>query len=174
LNLNLRGLTSNLRVTVNGVQEGPKISPLVNNDGIYRTKEYDLNSYLGQSLNLCLEGQHIIPVQDDPQSGSPGDNTFLDNIEIIMELNSGLNNALNDSDVHLYPNPGRSYINLVVNNSKSTEMIYEVRDLNGKLLMTNSVIDNPRIDISTLSSGMYLLNVLNGNSKIVKKFTVSE
>ncbi|MFC2120352.1 T9SS type A sorting domain-containing protein, partial [Bacteroidota bacterium] len=75
----------------------------------------------------------------------------------------------------VYPNPTNGMINIVVNNAKQSDLIIEMRDVQGQLIYSNSVIAvlNHRevIDIN-LAKGMYFLSVNDGSDIRVKKVIV--
>jgi hypothetical protein len=69
----------------------------------------------------------------------------------------------------LYPNPANQILNISL---VSTEMekIIEVFDLNGKLVMTEKVMqNNAELDISTLPGGLYLIKVTTKDGTLLSK-----
>lgn len=74
-------------------------------------------------------------------------------------------------DVKAYPNPAKSFVN--VDTSQLTNVSLQVLDMNGKVLMNNLPKSNPKIDVSTLPPGMYIIKVNSDQgtktTKIVKQ-----
>jgi hypothetical protein len=67
-----------------------------------------------------------------------------------------------------YPNPATDFINLSDNVSMRS---FEIVDLNGRVIKSAKLdnVTEESVDISSLASGMYLLNVETDNGKVSKK-----
>lgn len=72
-----------------------------------------------------------------------------------------IHDAFASYEVNLYPNPSSSFINLSIANWKSDQSImYQLCDLNGKILNSNSVVDKTTvIDVQHLADAQYFLYV---------------
>lgn len=68
----------------------------------------------------------------------------------------------NDSKVDFYPNPAKNYIQI---NEKDKDLLINVYDASGKLVITSKLVDN-RIDISHLTKGNYIANFINKKGEI--------
>lgn len=82
------------------------------------------------------------------------------------------------SNLSVFPNPTRGQLIIRAAGLKSATGSYKVMDLNGRVLTTREIetvsgILNERVDISSLASGMYILEVTAGEAvsrrKIVKE-----
>jgi Metallo-peptidase family M12B Reprolysin-like/Secretion system C-terminal sorting domain/Bacterial pre-peptidase C-terminal domain/Fibronectin type III domain len=74
--------------------------------------------------------------------------------------------------VKIYPNPVSNVLNVSVLGGISAKASLQVTDLNGKIVLTQNLINNPQsIDISRLAKGVYLIKVDNGGKEISGKFT---
>lgn len=80
--------------------------------------------------------------------------------------------------VSLYPNPTADFVNLSISNASQNEVLVELYDLNGKLILVKNYILNDgnlttSFDLTALSSGIYDLRITNNSSssnyKIVRK-----
>jgi hypothetical protein len=77
--------------------------------------------------------------------------------------------------MHLYPNPASNYITVDVDRTNGTSGVLEILTLEGRVLISEQVAgrQNVCIDMSTLSSGIYLCRYTTGTSsktaKIVKQ-----
>ncbi len=81
------------------------------------------------------------------------------------------------SNVSLYPNPSSSNLNVNVNAAKGGIATVSVYDLAGRVLSTNvlsvSVGENiSSVDVSSLASGSYILNVSMNGETVNKSFSV--
>jgi beta-glucanase (GH16 family) len=71
------------------------------------------------------------------------------------------------SSISIYPNPSNNEV--VVKNNYNTLTAYCITSLQGKEVLNGSLNStNNRLDISSLSSGIYILNVAGDQVKIVK------
>ncbi len=79
-------------------------------------------------------------------------------------------NELEEGNINIYPNPTSSFINLDLPDNQ--EWVVTILDFTGKDVLMQ-LVDNKRVDISALPSGMYMLQIqseeLVYTTKIVKK-----
>ncbi len=76
----------------------------------------------------------------------------------------------NRTEFSLYPNPASDFI-LVNATFAETLQHVEIYDVTGKLKMTTPLFSGQRtIDIATLESGVYLVAVVSGSQRTVKRF----
>ena len=76
---------------------------------------------------------------------------------------------IHKSDIKVFPNPANSIINI---NSKVLVDRVEVYDILGKLMFSESK-NTKNLDVSSLKSGLYILNIYSESYKIVKKIVVN-
>jgi hypothetical protein len=67
----------------------------------------------------------------------------------------------------VYPNPAANY--LVIEANASMEAQYQISDVNGKLLLSDTIESLKPIDITTLQSGFYLVNIITNQGKATYK-----
>jgi hypothetical protein len=67
----------------------------------------------------------------------------------------------------LYPNPAANYV--VIETSISEEAHYQIMDVNGKLLLSDTIESLKPIDISTLQGGFYMVNIITHQGKATYK-----
>ncbi len=84
-------------------------------------------------------------------------------ISTLAETNS--NEAL--TSISLYPNPTRDVLNIETNSS--TKLNYTVINYLGQVVKTGS-IENNILNVSNLNSGIYILEVNDGQKSVTKKF----
>jgi len=93
----------------------------------------------------------------------------------IADYNNGLvilyntsNLDINDNTFEkesfiLYPNPARDQFSIKTNISENCH--FELTDINGKVLLSENLINMKPIDISQLHAGMYFVTIAYGNTK---------
>jgi len=82
-----------------------------------------------------------------------------------------------DFDLTVYPNPARDVVNVVYSGSEAVNLQVIIYDLLGRNVYQNNFEsqNSVQIDVTSLTSGTYLLNIIDGNSgvsttkKIVKQ-----
>ncbi len=78
-------------------------------------------------------------------------------------------NSSTISSFEIYPNPATDYINLKNVNPNSKLFVY---DVTGKLVLQSTITENT-INIGSLYSGLYIIQVRDGNNtyygKLIKK-----
>ena len=84
-----------------------------------------------------------------------------------ITMTSGLKELL-DSKITLYPNPANQFVTI---ESEKNEFIYQLMDLNGRVISMNKTFSKMHmIDISILSKGIYQVAITDGMNKIIKQF----
>ncbi|NLB48651.1 MAG: T9SS type A sorting domain-containing protein, partial [Erysipelotrichia bacterium] len=72
-----------------------------------------------------------------------------------------------------YPNPASEYLNIELNQHLSDEI--QIYDVCGKLLISKAINSNhTQINIADLEQGMYILNVLKSDRKVLSLRFVKE
>jgi hypothetical protein len=77
-----------------------------------------------------------------------------------------VDNFTKETEVVLYPNPVERVLNISMPNN--TKFFYTIFSLLGQPLKSDEV--TPEINVSNLTSGMYILEIKDGEKSIVKKF----
>ena len=88
---------------------------------------------------------------------------------------SGMNNEKVKSDfINIFPNSSNEVINLVFNEQIPSGLTLNIFDLNGKMVLNKTILSkNEKLNISTFSAGLYLLNCLSNNQLLCSaKFIV--
>ena len=131
------------------------------------TGESSMNTYGGrQALDINdIDGDGIIDLLVAPTlSDGSGKVVWYKNHFPILSVNENI-----ELDFSVYPNPATSIINI---NSKSTILKTEIYNVLGQLVLSNS--NENRIDISSLSKGIYYIKIQDENEnfgleKIINK-----
>jgi len=107
----------------------------------------------------------ILFTLESSDNGSYGMNTPA--YFCIDDLKYSILTSLDGNDdikFSVFPNPTTNYLNL----SKNVDS-YSIFDLNGKKILESNNYNGSSIDVSFLTSGIYLLNVISGeNTKSIK------
>ena len=100
--------------------------------------------------------------------GDEGSKMLIDNVSIYDKSTLSTDNYVSDyKKISAYPNPTSDYINFLGLNEKEEFTIF---NLTGKRVLKGELQENERIDIRTLTSGIYLLKTEKGRTlKIIKK-----
>jgi len=125
---------------------------------------------------------------DFENTGTAGDWTlrvtdfFLGNVGVINSWSIDICSAefldsedFSQNSFTLYPNPARGFVTLQFNQI-TQEANVEIYDLNGRLVKQeklNNLSQAQNLNINDLNSGIYLVQVIQNNSKTVKKLIVN-
>lgn len=88
--------------------------------------------------------------------------------ELIINVELLNNPSFNSYDIELFPNPTSDFLNIKFK-FKGDEEVY-IFDLNGKFLIQNTFIEDNKINVSSLTSGIYYLLIKRYNEIIFKEF----
>ncbi|MBB6371910.1 S8/S53 family peptidase [Chryseobacterium shigense] len=72
-------------------------------------------------------------------------------------------------EIKIYPNPATGYITIHSNEGK--KMDFEMINMQGRTIKKGSVSAGEKIDISDLLTGQYLINIIEGQRRVIEKFT---
>jgi uncharacterized surface protein with fasciclin (FAS1) repeats len=93
------------------------------------------------------------------------DGVLLPNLTSIEESNN--------LNVMVYPNPAANMLNVTLNSNELFNLT--ITDLNGKQILAERISNiSNMIDISNLSSGMYLLRIANSNVQSTTKIQITK
>ena len=134
----------------------------------WRNETVSLASYSGQS-NVLVRFKG---------TSAYGNNLYVDNINVSAAAGVEENNLVNN--VTVYPNPASNNasvdFNLTSDNNVSIVLVNTV----GQLIMSenlgnmNTGIHTYQMDASSLSNGLYFLNITVGNNTITKKVAINK
>jgi hypothetical protein len=100
---------------------------------------------------------------------SSGLNTMINapiNAGQRIQINTALNNLQNNYAVEIYPNPVKNQLNISYDKSIFTD--FEIYNSTGKIILNGKL--NERIDISSLSGGIYYIRMIGNKGLEVFKF----
>ena len=140
-------------------------------DGTQNTwvREYiNLSDFLGKKILLRFQLISDMYTQRDGY--------FLDEVSVVrrgIPNNTGISNSQNPS-ISIQPNPAQDYIHILINNVHTEGIIqYDIKDITGRTVYNIQSEDPVKtIEISGLSPGIYILNLIIDDKKIMEKFIV--
>lgn len=145
-------------------------------DGTQKIKESGTTNSEWQYKKYTLTaGEHILKWEySKDQSQSSGEDCVrIDDVRLPHKASCvGLENQTALTDINIYPNPAKDYV--VINNLKGENQI-TIIDLNGRMrYYQNSSFNQVEINLEGLESGIYNLNIINGNNISTKKLIIAE
>lgn len=92
----------------------------------------------------------------------------VDNVSIAPTVLAVADNQL-ASNVSIFPNPASNVVNVSADKSQINNIT--ITDLNGRIVKQNTVnnLSKVELNISDLSSGVYMMNVKSNNGSVTKK-----
>ena len=141
-------------------------------DGTQNTwvREYiDLSDWLGKKIQLRFR------LVTDNYTNRDG--FYIDDISVIRQgitSSAGINGSV-ESTLSIQPNPARNYIELRWKDiQESSPVLYEIKDITGRIMYSAyAVNENTILDISSYAPGVYIINVIAGEKKLIQKFVVN-
>ncbi len=148
----------------------------------YRALADMIMSWANFSINLTYQsGEYpdscIIVLQASGSAPTNQDYLYVDNLAFIGSVASVENNTTSLNVVSIFPNPSNSLITInLIGNSTQTTLI-ELLDLEGRVVISKNAGILPSqskqiIDVSSLSKGVYIVNIKTGNETVCKKIVL--
>ena len=91
---------------------------------------------------------------------------------------TGINATLGNEDFtkegfSVWPNPAKGLLNISMVSAIENSAVATIYDMQGRIVLTSKITDmDTELNIENLTSGMYIVNIANGNKNEVKKFIV--
>ena len=115
--------------------------------------------------------------------GNGGNNLYLDDINMYQGNPSSTNvlNGISENSLNavysIYPNPADDEVNIEFNVEGDQEVIFNIVDITGKVAQSNLIKAKSGsnlvlLNTEKLTSGMYLLNIVTGNSTQTSQFVI--
>ncbi len=125
----------------------------------------------------AFAGQKKIMIKFQTKNNN-GNNLFID--DIVINNTIGVEDLTDDNpafDFRLYPNPADKVFHVVVNDVKKN-MVLELSNIHGQLLMTKPVNTSDgtyheQIPIGAIKAGVYLVTLKSEKSVITKKLVIN-
>lgn len=100
-------------------------------------------------------------------------NSCSDTVSVLLNCTGlGIANFNNEQTLIVYPNPTNG--KFIIESSVTEKQTIQVFDLNGKLLLTQNIINKTNIDASNLNNGIYNLTIKTEYNIINKKLIIAK
>jgi len=88
--------------------------------------------------------------------------------EVFIGAEVGYEELANGASYSIYPNPANNVVNISLNEVTSSEITYELIDLQGKIVLQNNIgvingVHNEQLNVDRLTPGVYFLRLQVGN-----------
>ena len=180
-------------LTANDVSNGYFEIPVVTNSGwdpvsgssIWENLTLIPGTYYFGIQMTSYSNTYDIRIQDDKTVPQPWwssmiylpvqGSTYSNGNAFAIRLNLGTSVDLVESSANklqVFPNPVNNVINInLKNNIKSN---YEILDISGKILLSDSFLNETQINSSNLKNGIYLIKIRNDFNTFTKRVTISD
>ncbi len=112
----------------------------------------------GDSANFC---------QNDSMYRTTGNVMIKVN---VVQSTTGIQQIISNNVLNIYPNPNNG--SFVIEPSNAAKQTMQVYDVNGKLVLTQTVIGKTNIDVSSLNEGVYNISIINGEGVVNKRLVI--
>ena len=105
----------------------------------------------------------------------PGDQAYTNGNAFAIRMIFGNNVNVNESQMsslELFPNPANDIININLKNNISSN--YEILDISGKVLLSDSFLNETQVNSSVLKNGIYIIRVVNDFKSFSKRITITD
>ena len=135
---------------------------------------YDRKVLIAFVMNTDL---YTNPTTGIPNSSAGGSALAIDNIKIVNDVITGLNERRDAFNVSVYPNPTVSEVNVAFNAPNSGVAYISIVDMTGREVRNinknaGSGPNQVKVDVSGLNKGIYFVNTLVNNKLSVTKLVV--
>ena len=80
-------------------------------------------------------------------------------------------------NISVSPNPVYSMLNVKIQSDVDSKLTLKLLDVNGKIIyssMASSLNDSKELDLTNLTSGVYLLNIYNASGSVFQTYKISK
>ncbi|MBK5283948.1 MAG: T9SS type A sorting domain-containing protein, partial [Bacteroidia bacterium] len=132
----------------------------------WRTDSVYLDNYIGNS-NVLIKFKAI---------SNAGNNLYVDDVN--FQFVTGIDGLSSSSAFDVYPNPTNGLLNVNLNLDGSSNVLIRVYNSIGERVMSrelkNAVSGPYSLNLSELSAGNYVVQLVNGKNNSVRKITVNK
>ena len=164
---------STSRVLINGEQLNTNFTVNNNVGSPYFLRNFSFNDYLGGQVEICFQTSTLTDKENDPYG--IGDQVMIDNIVIIADKSVALK-EIEIGGVSIYPNPAQNQVN-IEHGLNSSDINIEVLDIQGRItqVVVNNINSNKsQLNVSNLTSGLYIIRIQSNNKLATGKFIVKK
>jgi hypothetical protein len=78
-------------------------------------------------------------------------------------------NQFENNKIAIYPNPTSDYITIQNTENQTESLNFKIIDLTGRVLKSDSINNNEKINVEELISGNYIVQIQNESNKIISR-----
>ncbi len=150
------------------VTADPSSGPFIPNEGDWQKNSISLSDYINTNNHIIIKFS---------QTRGSGNNLFIDEVEIRSETTDIDAVISSTAEVRLYPNPTNSSIQLEFEAVETADLQLELIDKMGRQVYTETIntqngLNQHRIGLEELPSGVYFVKIQDGNQVHTKKLMV--
>ncbi len=152
-------------------------------EAFFRTPTSTVSSYTRFSLpvtyrspNAVTEALWIVTSSTNQKSGHAGSELYADDLGLVFDTVTGINNITNPEKITVGPNPVKDYV-LINNNSNAKSMLLTLTDITGRIVEEKQILQGENnLSVSDMAEGTYVYRLSNNNNVVVKtgKITVQK
>jgi len=83
-------------------------------------------------------------------------------------------NTISENSYTVYPNPARDILCIRSGGTIAHKTFYSITDIYGRMVIENQPSTDDKIDVSTLTNGVYFLKIVSDSSVSINKFIISK
>lgn len=112
---------------------------------------------------------HITATSTD--NGTPALSTTMNYVVHVLDSSSSVTGIkkIADKQISVYPNPNNGSFVVETNNTKQ---LMQVFDITGKVVLSKTLTDKTTIDASSLTEGVYYINLSSNKGVVTKKLVI--
>jgi hypothetical protein len=116
--------------------------------------------------NFTAAGDHSVYLGDSVQTSDAGKKVLFDAVRFEVATGS---KEITSENIQVYPNPAQNYI--LLNFDIQSDLNWSVHDISGKKVLSGLLTKtSDRIDIQSLSNGLYILKISHSDNNFFSKF----
>ncbi|MBI2259712.1 MAG: PKD domain-containing protein [Flavobacteriia bacterium] len=109
--------------------------------------------------------QSFTPTQNGLYAVRITKNSCTEESDCVTISSVGINESTS-SKIGIYPNP---FENFIMVNSESKNIKYSISEISGKIVESNQMIQNSKINTAHLQKGIYIIELFDNNDKVMHK-----
>jgi len=127
------------------------------------------NNFTKNTLEFMPSGSFVVIYIKSPLAVDSSTEVFFDNIELYETASLSVDKS-STFTFKVYPNPVNNYV--IVESDSSEFLEISIFDTLGKNVMPISVLKNSRLDVSSLSRGVYFMRIKANSTQVTKKIII--
>ena len=141
---------------------------LIDNDFNASKSNATTNNFTTTTFNFTATTDKIVIYVRAPLAVDSSNEVFYDNISLKAAATASINDVF-ASSLKIYPNPATQFVNF---SSELEINKVDVYSLLGKRVLSTSKLINNSLNVSDLSSGLYLMKITSGNAVASKRLII--